>query len=118
MNPQLSTLNSESFREQAARPSVQLHIERLVLDGLPVSRGQGELVQAAIETELTHLLAEQGLSSSSAGAVPHLSANSIQVTHDSKPAQLGHQIARAIHGSLTPAPALMRETRFSGAPHR
>jgi hypothetical protein len=112
MNPQRSTRNTLSRGDQ---PSINLHIERLVLDGLPVSRGQGELVQAAIETELTDLLAEQGLSSSSAGAVAHLSADSIQVTHDSKPASMGHQIARAIYASLTPAPP--RETRFSEAPN-
>ena len=98
--------------------NINVSIERLVLDGLPMSRSQGVLVQVAVETELARLLSEQGLSHSSAGAVPHLSANSIQVTRDSKPVQLGHQIARAIHGTLTPSPALTGETRFSGAPHR
>jgi hypothetical protein len=98
--------------------NINVSIERLVLDGLPMSRSQEVLVQEAVETELARLLAKQGLSHSSAGAVPHLSANSIHVTDDSKPAQLGHQIARAIHGTLTPAPALTRKTRFSGAPHR
>jgi hypothetical protein len=98
--------------------NINVSIERLVLDGLAMNRTQGALVQWAVETELARLLAEEGLSHLSAGAVPHLSANSIQVTHDSKPAQLGHQIARAIHGTLTPAPPLTRETRFSGPPHR
>jgi hypothetical protein len=98
--------------------NINLSIERLVLDGLPMSRSQGVLIQGAVETELARLLAEQGLGHLSAGAVPHLSANSIQVTRDSKPAQLGHQIARAIHGTLTPTPALTRETRFPGGPRR
>ena len=97
---------------------INVSIERLVLDGLPVTSVHDATIQGAVETGLARLLAEQGLSHLSAGAVPHLSANSIQVTHDSKPAQLGHQIARAIHGTLTPAPQLMGETRFSGAPHR
>jgi hypothetical protein len=101
-------------RVRGDQPAVQLHIERLVLDRLPVSRGQGELVQAAIETELTHLLAAQGLNPSSAGTVERLSTDSIQIAHDSKPASLGHQIAQAIYASLTPAPTSSRETRFSG----
>jgi hypothetical protein len=95
--------------------NINVSIERLVLDGLPMNRTQGALVQVAVETELARLLAEHGLSHLSAGAVPRLSANSIQVTRDSKPAQLGNQIAQAIYSTLTPAPALTRETRFSGA---
>jgi hypothetical protein len=98
--------------------NINVSIERLVLDGLPVTSVHDATIQGAVETELACLLAEHGLSHLSAGAVPHLSANSIEVTRDSKPAQLGHQIARAIHGTLTPTPALTRETRFSGAPHR
>jgi hypothetical protein len=98
--------------------NINVFIERLVLDGLPISPSQGGLVGKAVETELARLLSEQGLSHLSAGDVPRLSANSIQVTHDCNPVQLGHQIARAIHDTLTPAPALTRATRFSGAPHR
>jgi hypothetical protein len=98
--------------------NINVSIERLVLDGLSMSRSQGVLIQGVVETELARLLTEQGLGHLSAGAVPHLSANSIQVTRDSKPAQLGHQIAHAIHGTLTPAPALTRKTRFPGAPHQ
>jgi len=76
--------------------NINVSIERFVLDGLPMSRSQGVLVQEAVETELARLLAEKGLSHLSAGAVPHLSANSIEVTRDSNPAQLGHQIARTL----------------------
>jgi hypothetical protein len=98
--------------------SINLHIERLILEGLPLSQTQGALVQVAVETELARLLAGQGLSHSSVGAVPCLSANSIYLTRESKPVQLGHQIANAIHGSLRPAPAPTRETHLSRAPHR
>jgi hypothetical protein len=94
--------------------NINLHIERLVLDGLPVASDQSHLVQAAVETELTRLFTEQRLILSSAGAVPHLSAEPIQLAHGSKPSSLGHQIAQAIYRSLTPATASPRETRFSG----
>lgn len=94
--------------------NINVSIERLVLDGLPVSRTQGALIQVAVETELTRLLAERGLTHSSIGAVPYLSANSIQVTRDGKPAQLGHEIAQAIYGSLTPRPVSTHEAHFPG----
>ena len=37
--------------------SVNLHIERLVLEGLPLGAHEGPLVQAAIEVELGRLFA-------------------------------------------------------------
>lgn len=98
--------------------NTNVYIERLILEGLPISRSQAVLLQLAIETELARLVAEQSLSHLSAGAVPHLSANSIKLTRDAEPAQLAHQIARAIHSTLMPAPTLTRKTRFPGVPHR
>jgi len=96
MNPERPILHSQS--------SVILHIERLVLEGLPVSHGQGAFVQAAVESELTRLLAEQGVKSSSAGALTHLAGGSIQLTHNVQPAHLGHQIAAAVYTGLVPNP--------------
>jgi hypothetical protein len=83
-----------------ARPSIQLHVERLVLDGLPVSSAQGHVLVAAMEAELTRLVAEQGFNHLSAGAVPQRSANPIQVTRDTNPVQLGHQIAGSLIESI------------------
>jgi hypothetical protein len=80
--------------------NINLNIERLVLDGLPVTSDHSDSVQTAVETELRRLLAQQGLNHLSAGAVPHLSANSIQVTRDTKPVQLGHQLAGALIKSI------------------
>jgi hypothetical protein len=59
-------------------------------------------------------LARKGLDHPSTYAVPSLSAAPIQLTHDTEPSSLGHQIAQAIYGSLTPATMSRRETRFSG----
>lgn len=91
--------------------SIELQIEELVLHSLPFSRGQGIEVQAAVEAELARLLTEQGLSRSAAGTTPHLSAASIELTNDNKPAHVGHQIARAIFRGLTQAPTSLRQTR-------
>jgi hypothetical protein len=81
---------------------IQLHIERLILDGLPVERREGSVVQAAIETELARLISTAGLAPAllSGGAMPASPGGSIQLTSQSKPAQMGAQIAQAVYGGL------------------
>jgi hypothetical protein len=106
----LSTPLDSLSRARTDRPSVHLHIERLILDGLPMSHHQGTFVQAAIETELTRLLAEGNLAGLSGGAVPHLSVASIQLAQDNQPSHMGHQIARAVYSGLKPAPPSPRLT--------
>lgn len=41
--------------------NIQVHIERLVLEGLPVTSLQGPLIQQAVEKELARLLTAHGL---------------------------------------------------------
>ena len=79
--------------------NINVHIERLVLDGLPVTSSQGSLVQAAVEAELARLLTAEGLSADclAGGAMPSLRAGGIHLMKDSNPTQLGQQIARAVH---------------------
>ena len=83
--------------------NINVHIERLVLDGMPLASSQGPLVQAAVEAELTRLLAEAGLSCPTAGIIPHLPASSIHLEEHGGPARLGHQIAQAVHYGLAPS---------------
>lgn len=85
-----------------------VHIERLVLDGLPVTSSDGSIIQVAVETELARLLAGQGLTGLSAKAVPHVPGGPIELARETKPAHLGHQIAQAIHTGLRPAPTTPR----------
>lgn len=94
MTPRPSTRNPQ--------PSIEVHIEELLLHGLPLTHSQGPAVQAAVETELARLLIEGGLTSSlqSGGAMPSLRANAIQLRAESKPAQLGQQIAQAVYGGI------------------
>jgi len=113
MNPQPSTLNSLTCA-RSDRPCVHLHIERLVLEGLPLGHHQGAFVQAALETELTRLLAEGNLSALSGGAVPHLPVASIQLAQDNQPSHLGHQIARSVYDSLKPVSTSPRLTHSTG----
>ena len=82
--------------------NINLHIERLILDGLPITRANGLLVQAAIEAELARLFAVGGLSPdlASGGARPSLQAGSIQPASDGNPARLGQQIAQAVYSAI------------------
>lgn len=81
---------------------INVHIERLILDGLPIRTSQGTLVQASLERELASLLSGNGLAPElmAGGAVSHLPATSIQLTKDSPPPRVGQQIAQAVHGRI------------------
>lgn len=81
---------------------IELHIERLVLDGLPLTRADGALVQAAVEAELARLLAEGGLGPGllAGVALPSLRVDAVQLAAGSSPAQIGQQIGRAVFGGL------------------
>jgi len=82
--------------------NINLHIDRLVLDGLPIDHHQGPLIKAAVEAELSRLLTANGLANSlmTGGAMPSAPAPGIQVSRDSNPARLGQQIGRAIYGGI------------------
>ena len=87
---------------QDTRPDIHLHIERLILDGLPLEHGQGPLVQAAVEAELSRLLTENGLAPGlqTGGAVPGVQARGIQLSPGHSPARLGRQIAGSVYGGI------------------
>ena len=81
--------------------NINVHIERLILDGLPMTRSQGTLVQAALETEVARLLAINGLDPklAASGALPSVKAGGIQLTNGSNPT-MGQQVARAVYGGI------------------
>jgi hypothetical protein len=82
--------------------NISIHIERLILDGPTIPPGDRPLMKAALEAELARLLGDGSLSPElrSGGAVPSLSAASIQLAREITPTQLGHQIARAVYGAI------------------
>jgi hypothetical protein len=81
---------------------IKLHIDRLILDGLPLERRHRPHVQAAVEEELTRLLAAHGLGREwqSGGTVPRIRAPSFQLANANPPSRLGQQIAGSIYGSI------------------
>ena len=85
----------------AANGPVHLHIERLVVDGLPLEPRQAQLLQAAVENELVRLFAQQGYpgGAASSGAVAALPA-AVVTWQGKSAALLGKQVAGSIYRSL------------------
>lgn len=81
---------------------LEIHIERLVLEGLPVNSAGGHHVQRAVQAELARLLGEAGLAPElqAGGSLPHLKSADIGMTRGDKPAELGQRIAQAVHGAI------------------
>jgi hypothetical protein len=82
--------------------TIDLHIERLVLDGVALDPRHARQMQGAVEKHLAHLLTtgarrpalERG------GAVPTLSGETIGWQTSSGPAALGEQVAGAVYRSF------------------
>jgi hypothetical protein len=87
--------------------NINLHIERLILDGLPLEAKDGAAIRAAVETELARLLSQNAVIAAGleigGGATPSLRADPIQVTAQSSPAQIGREIAGSIYGGIDKA---------------
>jgi hypothetical protein len=82
--------------------NIQVHIERLILDGLSVARSQRPMLQAAVEEELSRLLENGGQVSGlqTGGMIPSMTGGAIQLTGESDPTQLGQQIAQEVYGGI------------------
>ncbi|MGL4611892.1 MAG: hypothetical protein ACRCYY_19810 [Trueperaceae bacterium] len=80
--------------------NIELHIERLVLDGVPLSRVQAQHMQGMLEVELSRLLSEGGLAPQllQGGAVPSLRGGEIIGSESSR--GLGQQVAQAVYGEV------------------
>ncbi|HEB98832.1 MAG TPA: hypothetical protein ENJ05_04945 [Thiotrichales bacterium] len=87
------------MKDASDNPTVDLHIEELVLEGFPhLDRNQ---LGTAIREALAHLIATQGIPASMAreGSIATLEGGTFTVPPGSNPQAIGEQIARAIYGS-------------------
>ena len=82
--------------------NINVHIERLILDGLPIAHRERPMLQAALEAELAHLLTSEGLAPNlqAGGAVQRLQGGTIQLTSGGDTGQLGLQIAQAVYTEI------------------
>lgn len=83
---------------------INLHVERLILEGLPVARHEAAQVHAAFEAELSRLLTAHGLDASlaSGASLARLNVGDLRLPRGGAqdPAQLGAHIAAAVYGGL------------------
>jgi hypothetical protein len=89
----------------ARRPPIALHIERLVLDGLPLTAAQAARMQPALERELARLIAGGGdVRAWGAGAAqpaqPAAAAAPTMHWDATRPYQLGRALAHSVFASL------------------
>ena len=82
--------------------NVNLHIDRLILDGLDFGYEQRTLLQAAVQTELGRLLTAGGVSSeiATSGAIPHVAGKAIEVQQQNGPNDTGRRIAASVYGAI------------------
>jgi hypothetical protein len=83
-----------------ARHAVELRIEELVLDGFAAY--DRYRIGAAMEAEMTRLLAEQGVPLSLArdGEIARLDGGAFEMAAHSRAEVIGAQVARALYGGL------------------
>lgn len=82
--------------------NVNLHIERLLLDGELLEASQAPQLKAAVEQELARLLGEGGVAPRlDAGAtLARVEAGPVNWMQGADPARLGAQLAGALYGGL------------------
>jgi hypothetical protein len=78
--------------------TVHVHIDRLVLTGLPVDRRAGPAIREAVAAELARLFAAGGVPPAADAAV--VRAAPVAAPPGGPPEALGAAIARSVHGGL------------------
>ena len=88
-------------RNMGNRTGIQVHIDRLVLDGLPVQNHEGPAVKKAFQAELGRLLAEGNLSAelTGGGAFREMPGGSMTIGQRD-PRKIGREIARVVYGGI------------------
>jgi hypothetical protein len=81
---------------------VNVQIERLILDGVHIPPRERPLLKAAVEGELSRLLAVDGLKKelTAGGAMPSLSAAPVQLANNNDPERFGQEIAQAVYKGI------------------
>lgn len=82
--------------------NISLHIERLVLEGVPLGEGDARRVQAAVTAELARLIAGGGVGGEwpSRGALEYARGSDIRLAAGEGPDVVGRRIAGALYGGI------------------
>jgi hypothetical protein len=79
--------------------NIQVHIDRLILEGLPVESARYPLLKATVEAEIARLLVEQGLTPGLArrGDSAESRGSIIRPARSASVQEWGRQIGRAVY---------------------
>ncbi len=82
---------------------INIHIDRIVLDGISLSSSRQPQFRAAVESELQQLFIEKGITGGlqDGGELPQVSGGDIQVSGESNPNHLGQQVAHAAYKGIS-----------------
>ena len=82
--------------------NITVHIERLIIDGISIPQRHRPIVQATLEQELAHLLANGGIAAPlrTSGMLQRLPAGSLEIDKIDEPRILGEKIARAVYKGI------------------
>jgi hypothetical protein len=108
VNSQFSTFSSQ--------PSIELHIEELVLHGFPPSDRYA--IGEEVESQLVKLLGEQGVPSSllSESATDEIRGATFNTSHNAKARAIGRQIAQAVYQDWAAGFNSVQITKAEGSP--
>jgi hypothetical protein len=87
--------------------TINIVIERLVLDGLPLTARERDRMVSGLQAELVRLFEREGVpgSVSSDHMAPSFSAGPVHAATPLEPTALGRDVARAVHGAFEPSRA-------------
>ncbi len=82
--------------------SINVHVERLVIEGVPLPAGHERLLQRAFEGELVRLLEKGGIAPhlTAGGARPGGPVGGAGVSTSGDAAHLGREIARSVYRGI------------------
>lgn len=82
--------------------NIHLYIDQLVLEGLPVSGGQADLIKSAVEAELKQLLTDGMLAPNlrTKGSLASIQSKELHIAAEETPTSLGLQIGQILYGSI------------------
>lgn len=82
--------------------NINLHIERLILEGVNISPGQRHMLQASVETELARLMTRGGVATrlTGGGTLPRIASPAIKLNGSGSPIELGRQIASSVYSGI------------------
>lgn len=82
--------------------NINLHIERLIVEGLPLEWRERQALHGAVEKQLAHLLMTRGIPDGlhAASNVAALVAPTLHGGRDAAPQSLGTQIGNSLYAGL------------------